>query len=250
MILGKPYGALLVSMPFTVLLRRLLVAPVVEFEVMSAWLRLGSKYGISCMRDEAVARLNACYPEALADFWNIQILTYSKKPRPITYSEGEEYFAYRLAWTHDLHHIVAVALYKCCQHSIAHLKTVMHFTCGPLELDRDFLLHYSEGREKLLENKLTWSLGFLNSDVTQKCGDQGCETARLGMIVEMHQSGMMRHPDALTDHRRTIRRSGLCPNCTSQLEDLHLEDLRGVWDDLEKCFGILQRGRSMDGDDD
>lgn len=250
MILGKFFDALLMSTPLTVSLCRLLVAPSVEFDVVSTWLRLGSKYGISCIRDEAIVRLDACYPCSLASFWNSQILTYTKKSRPIVYSDGEEYFAYRLAWTHDLHHIVAVALYKCCQHSIASLKNMVHLACGPLDLDRDFLLHYTEGREKLLDNKLTWSLGFLNSDVTRNCAKEGCQTAKIGMIVEMHQSGMMRHPDALTDHSRMIKRSGFCPDCASKLEELHMEDLRGVWDDLERCFCILQMGRSADEDDD
>ena len=63
---------------------------------------------------------------------------------------------------------------------------MVHPSCGPLDLDRDFLLYYGEGREKLLEYKITWSLAFLNSDVTQKCKEQACEMARVGIIVELH----------------------------------------------------------------
>lgn len=46
------------------------------------------------------------------------------------------------------------------------------------------LLYYIEGRKKLSDIKLTWSLGFLYSNITQNCLKEDYDTVKIKIIVE------------------------------------------------------------------
>ncbi|KAK7690545.1 hypothetical protein QCA50_005643 [Cerrena zonata] len=90
---------------------------VVEFTMLSALLRLGTKYKITELREEAVARLRVCFPRRLGSFINSLSMRndagFSCVPDVIAMGISDVLEVINLARAHDIPDILPPAFYIC-----------------------------------------------------------------------------------------------------------------------------------------
>lgn len=95
----------------------------VSFMHVSVWLRLGTKYKVAHLRDEAIRRLSVCYPTTLQAFDLVNSHSFTPPIEQPTMPEAS--MVVFLALKHDLTHVLPTALYYCCLEKPSSLSSII-----------------------------------------------------------------------------------------------------------------------------
>lgn len=120
-------------------------------EWVSAMLRLGRKYQISFIADEAIERLKRAYPVTVTEYKLRNIVVEIQD----YLGGGMGIVAVNLARSYGLNEILPFALYTCCQLSMEQLVNGIVFPNGNVErLPRGDIVRCLKGREMLMAKNL------------------------------------------------------------------------------------------------
>ncbi|KAI0059068.1 hypothetical protein BV25DRAFT_1918773 [Artomyces pyxidatus] len=226
-------------------------ARAVPLESVSAWLRLGTKYKISSLREDAIERLKSWSPNSCQLYEQIIVAhlpeattkTISRLPDDCVAS----YIVANLALTHNLPQLLPYALYDCCR-DIDRLmesvdKTVASYgrgiDCASPEIWRKLLV----GRSKLVTLRAKTAFSFLTRSHAPKClnVEQCTSTAQDMWDIAHAGRWTLDNADALqdlADHFIDKFAKNACTNCTLSWKEKFYISQQKIWDNLPDCFGI------------
>ncbi|KAI0062163.1 hypothetical protein BV25DRAFT_1804764 [Artomyces pyxidatus] len=222
----------------------------VSFTAVSAWFWMGTKYDIDYLRDEALSRILACYPDTLDCYDQIEE-SWSSRP-PIVWTPSQDYDVALLAQAHSLLNILPVALYECCAGRPEELTIRLSFdalhTTDPSlpSFDPKILQRLFVGRAELVRQRMSESLCFLDGERSPRCRQSSCRLVSGYMVSLSHKAGVF------TDNARTLddqndlidvtcgAQSNLqaCADCVNFFKKRHQDGRQKVWDNLRTIFRI------------
>lgn len=232
-----PSGRVLALTP----LRQRIPADVpIHVSVLAAFLRLGRKYEIHWLFDEACLRIRQCYPSSLFSL----LFLPSDLKSPVTGRDKYDFQLINLAREFGLLSVLPVAMYRCvcssplvaildgyyCDSTVHRLTPVNQKSC-------------IIGRDKLLELRML-TFGWLKRQ-RPFCTDQvKCALGNLATITELwcpDRPGS-RDPFLRWDPRWDSR---FCSNCVVYCHR-EIEDGReDAWNELPSAFGFCSREQVM-----
>ncbi|KAI0046838.1 hypothetical protein FA95DRAFT_1559697 [Auriscalpium vulgare] len=211
------------------------------FEATLAYFRLGTKYEITRLREEAISRLEMCYPSTLDSF------DCPRNPRPITHTIGQDSEVSLLALQNyaTLHQLLPAALYACCTLTTTKLISGIEFAFDfmeppPASKLADFWAKVYNGRARLEESRVDDTLCFLDGAVSNNCERPACEKT-IQSSFRQDRALSRPNPNALENVGPTIKKnSGAkpCKSCVTYWISRHVEGRQRVWDKLRDIFDI------------
>ncbi|KAI0066294.1 hypothetical protein BV25DRAFT_1879441 [Artomyces pyxidatus] len=220
------------------------------FALVRALYRMGTKYDIQRLREDAVTRLRICYPETFEKWMR------SPDPdddnRPIAWSDGQDYAVLQLAsesTTDDLYSILPVAFYECCSKSSAEEVAKLAERANAegveiwerhWEISRRLLV----GMGRLEKSRREDTFCFLDGRNSPACVDPGrCKTALKDAAHSTRES-----PTILYDNRLSLDHMGelinkkmqktICSECLSFVKKRHGEGRERAFDRLTEIFDL------------
>ncbi|KAI0047115.1 hypothetical protein FA95DRAFT_1595911 [Auriscalpium vulgare] len=190
----------------------------VSLDYISAILRLGLKYGITRLEDEAVNRLLDVYPMDCDAFQRynkyIHPCVASEAPRTYVHTTPEPFRVLKLVESVDsddtrLKHIANLALYVCCQFDP---KQVLFLEMAGFQLD---------------------------SRMPDSCAiDPACVPDYPKPFVNAYIGSVRVLERSTEDEYFQARVEPLCPRCRDQCVEVHDGRVRAAWRKLNELFGI------------
>lgn len=203
-------------------------------------LRLGSKYQISHIRNEAIRRLNICFPSTMAEY--DRLYTNGAHPGffPAIYNERQSIIILNLARSFQLQNLIPVALYNCCQLSCESLFRGVENESGGLEcLSPEDLRLCLIVREKMQERMSVAARMMVSPRPCQSCRTRNvCRQALLDMVDPFQSSLIGNTANPLRVMTRWLRAYGgwrkLCQGCLKQLTAKWHNEREVAWKVLMK----------------
>ncbi|TCD60223.1 hypothetical protein EIP91_010531 [Steccherinum ochraceum] len=208
-------------------------------------LRLGTKYQIECLRDDAVRRLGACFPSQLDTFTTLYTSELFKKGLVLRYphdvivlKQNHVVAVVELAQTFDLHHLLPSALYMCAQLSIdMKLNGYRDRDGRNWVLSKSTLKRCLAGEAKLrLETREQEKFVMLGESSPDCPRSSSCER-RLASTRRHRLRAMQETPNALSGSK-WIEDIGLCEMCCTYFVQKHVGHQLKVWKNLAKYFEL------------
>ncbi|TCD70984.1 hypothetical protein EIP91_000482 [Steccherinum ochraceum] len=216
---------------------------VLKFAEVSALLRLGSKYQVERIRDEAIRRLRQCFPEKLEDYATARTRSelFSRKIGRDYYCNASISLAFLdcrdtidLARSHNLDDLLPAAF-----HAFASAPTVDILEWGTPGGIQD-ILRVLEGRERL-DHAARRNLHAAASLVsTGDCKNpERCRSARVSLVRQLAVHRMARNL-CLLDHGMFESEFHIyvCAPCTKLRNDLWEEKRAETWSKLREYFDL------------
>ncbi|KAL6308622.1 hypothetical protein BKA93DRAFT_763419 [Sparassis latifolia] len=208
----------------------------VQFSFVASLIRLGHKYQIIGLRDDAVARLKTCFPSKFEEWDNFEKLRSSS----MTMEKTDAITAVNLARLTENHSILPVALYGCC---LLDTDTILFGTCrkdGSVErLSPEDTRNCIEGQRRLLRanrNALTWVFDAKKGSMDCELRES-CSKILRTLPKTAHIEGILADWQAL--HPWTVHLDmNLCGSCIKMLETKDLEARRELWVQLPSYMGV------------
>jgi len=210
--------------------------------MVAAFLRLGRKYGIDHLREEALARLLADFPSTLRGYDDCQGIGW---PRAIEMDleKGAHITVVNLARENDVRSILPFALYFCCRYSHYRPNSSFHFEGyqssdeGSLEsLCVEDIKACSVAQRTLLRLQATKTFSWLNDLTPGDCATWlRCATAKKEFFFDQF------YPSPPFMPFRSWKDSWEIEMCSECLADAHRRHDQGrttVWDKLPSIFGL------------
>ncbi|KAL6308611.1 hypothetical protein BKA93DRAFT_877309 [Sparassis latifolia] len=207
----------------------------VEFSVISSLIRLGHKYKIADIRDNALQRLHSCFPTNFEDWctFNADGSSY------ITMQANDAIGAVNLARLTRSDTILPSALYACCCLSTRVILHGVRRADGFLEkLSSEDIDRCVEGRLKLMEantRELAWVLDM--KEASPKCKDKETCARKLRKLpgkALLEAQGRI-HARAKW---RDLDQLGVCSRCLEIVKRQELRGRRKVWLKLPSYMGV------------
>lgn len=206
-------------------------------------LRLGSKYQVDHIRDDAIYRLQLCFPSHLEHF-DSSLHVKSEQP-PISDITGKDAICVvNLARKFHLDALLPAALYTCCQLGNAYLVNGVSYPNDITEkLSPDDLLLCLDTRDTLLEENTTNTAFICSPVASPSCIHSNvCLRGLRSLIRVAQKEEIFARDDPLKDLSPFIRRHapevGVCEPC---IESLVISSGKGrvrVWNTLGELFGV------------
>ncbi|TCD61854.1 hypothetical protein EIP91_007823 [Steccherinum ochraceum] len=220
-----------------------------QFDEVSAMLRLGSKYMIDHVREEAIRRLKQCFPNDLEDYvtphTQSSLFYHDDKRDASDYCPQSSVYvklrdcprAVSLARAHDLGCVLPAAFYACVQ--LTHKALLRSQVLGSNTLSSDDLVRCLEGKKRLAQfNDSTWGLSWTGpaDDCTQRSVCQRTMRKRLEIVWKRESSTY----NALLDSGRLDYelKPQPCNACTEKLRTSFGERRRLAWTSLRSIFDL------------
>ncbi|KDQ56559.1 hypothetical protein JAAARDRAFT_131792, partial [Jaapia argillacea MUCL 33604] len=218
------------------------------FAVVRAVLRLGRKYGIDDLREDAIAILRADFPDTLYGCLQISRDGW----QAIDGRRGTEIEAIRLAREIGLLKILPVAFYFGSQYDP---PKVVELALHGITQDNGTVVKLStndqarllNGRERLIRAQAKYSFAWLDSDdgcVASK--KEGCRRAKAQLLRKLWYP--FPKVVALLSWDKDWE-SGLCTGCIVTAKDAFEDGQMQVWDELPDIFDLLPWGELANHDD-
>ncbi|KAI0066329.1 hypothetical protein BV25DRAFT_1913082 [Artomyces pyxidatus] len=214
------------------------------FDIVSALCRLGAKYKMQRVRDEAVSRLRACYPDTLAGYNKMPFK--GEKERPIEWTDGQDYAVVKLALQEDdeLRSVLPLALYECCRDPPKFIVENMDELSDEHNVWMAIWRRLFIGRVKLAESRAEDTFCFIGADVSEKCAtSKSCAAALKGMVESIYKTpGVINNnPNSLElvyDLIDDKTRRKACRDCLLFWKALHLDGRAKAWGKLVDIFQL------------
>ncbi|KAI0059069.1 hypothetical protein BV25DRAFT_1829394 [Artomyces pyxidatus] len=220
-----------------------------KITVVSAFLRLGTKYDIKQLREEAIHRLSICYPNRLYDYYKLEDADFVR-PIPSDPTHCEEFLVSLLALVYDLKALLPVALYKCCVSTPADAFLPMvdkarGLSGGTVRHAQLFLQTCLAGRAKLVKQRAKVAFAFLDGTLGPQCRSEArCESLMKKMLADAYNHDfIIDNPAAIDDASVSFidyneYREEACRDCFRYFMQRHDEGRKRAWDALPWCFGL------------
>ncbi len=223
----------------------------VEFAAVSALLRLGSKYQVDYLRDEAIHRLERCYPKSLRAFGDVHHFDAEDKDKPISDLTPEHAIVVvNLARICDLSGPLPPALYLCAQLPLATILRGVPTTVEPSpvlgRLSSDDIEICLNSRQELLRIRIT-AITFLydyHSDLPcqrptgsclwRKVKRQEVPVSNLGPHIRKLSIDF----DVLAPLSFQKEEHEICGECFEDMSILYDSERRKIWKTLSDIFGV------------
>lgn len=211
-----------------------------HISVLTAFLRLGKKYEIRWLFDEACSRMKQCYPSSL---FSLLFLPPDLK-HPVTGRDKYDFQMINLAREFGLLSLLPVAMYLCvCSSPLTAILDGYHFDGSLYHLTPPNQKSCILGRDKLLELR-SLTFGWLKRH-RPCCRDEiKCAFGNFAMIAELWcpDRPSSRDPFMRWDPRWDSR---FCSNCMVYCHR-EIEDGReDAWNELPSAFGFYSWERLM-----
>ncbi|KAI0046837.1 hypothetical protein FA95DRAFT_1311361 [Auriscalpium vulgare] len=210
-------------------------------ETVLAYFKMGSKYDIPRLRQEAVWRLERCYPSTTLDAYKSR-----SEPRPIVLRKGEVYEVALLALReyNSLHQLLPAALYKCC--TVPDLERIIRASSVFVEqpsaaLQSEFWKKMYFGRSKLQISHLDDTFWYLDGELSELCTRKTkCTATMKTMQAEAPHDILKYSPTALSSFStlNPDAADDACADCVAHWKSRHEEGRRRVWAKLREIFDI------------
>ncbi|KAI0789928.1 hypothetical protein C8Q75DRAFT_717484 [Abortiporus biennis] len=218
----------------------------VTFDEVTAMLRLGSKYQIDHIREEAIYRLQLCFPTSLSDFESeVGLHTNSEQPPISDLSRQDAICVVNLSRSFNLKSILPSAFYTCCQLDNKLLVYGVKYSDGTTEkLSQSDLLVCLNGRAKLLEDNTTITAFFCNPEQSPQCQYNSVCTRhmKLQLLQEVQQADIFANYDPLEPIQSWLSTKAqelrICAACMQLLNARYDSGRQRVWDNLGEYFGV------------
>ncbi|KAF8989036.1 hypothetical protein BDQ17DRAFT_1257290 [Cyathus striatus] len=210
------------------------------FSVLASMLRLGRKYEIHSLRDEAAHRLRQEYPKTLQAWTSTCRNDFTSG---IAETEHCIFDTLNLALEASLRTVLPAAYYECLLEEV--VKIMFGIKLGDSNtLSR--LLPESQAvcilaRDKILNALPKYTLSYLDDRKTIPCrsciSTVQCISARAELICKLWKPA----PNirlALFEWSDVLGK-GLCGNCFEEAKKHHAEGRKKMWDNLPSFFGLL-----------
>lgn len=214
----------------------------VSFTLVSAWLRMGTKYKVDRLRDDAIRRLAICYPSTLQGFDLANSASFVLPIEAPTVPEAP--MVAFLALTHDLPYILPLALYYCCLEQPSSLRSIIdkaHQTYGRgiTRDDPSLIARCYEGRPALLDLHHKFLFTVFDGPLSSECKrPTSCASALHGLLMHAARIKWFTSSDIFYRHWNAIKSLAACQACEALVRRRY-EDLRAqMWMKLPQCFGI------------
>ncbi|TFY70019.1 hypothetical protein EVG20_g2908 [Dentipellis fragilis] len=220
------------------------------FSTVSAMFRLGSEYKIQWLRDEALSRLQACYPDTLAKYDELVDRFDPKRPMPWTHTQ--DYEVALLAQSYFLNSILVTALYECCTGKPWELLLRLGLNeegrqtpSTSVPFNRELIQKLFRGRSELVTLRTTQTFGFIDEKIlTKGCTKKSLQMCLLvihDMATNAHKLGLlMDNACALDQEEDFIDEAGKggCQSCIALWKKRHRAGRQRVWDSLYMVFRV------------
>ncbi|EIM90248.1 uncharacterized protein STEHIDRAFT_145373 [Stereum hirsutum FP-91666 SS1] len=214
----------------------------VSFTLVSAWLRMGTKYKVDRLRDDAIRRLAICYPSTLRNFDLANSASFVLPIEAPTVPEAP--MVAFLALTHDLPYILPLALYYCCLEQPSSLRSIIDkasqtYGRGITRDDPSLIARCYEGRPALLDLHHKFLFTVFDGALSPECKRPTfCGSALHGLLMHAARIRWFTSPDIFYWHWDAIKSLAACQACEALVRRRY-EDLRAqMWMKLPQCFGI------------
>ncbi|TCD60632.1 hypothetical protein EIP91_009749 [Steccherinum ochraceum] len=219
---------------------------------VSSMIRLGTKYKLQHVRNEAIRRLNQCFPVTLEDFkvhYTMNALYHSPDPdftdifphSSVSISAEGCIHVIHLAWSLDLHTILPGAFYVCAQLSEA---KKFHGYYDREQSKRWKLSAKDQERcsngTKQLRQALTRSFEALLDGPSEDCTSRKTCTTHMKQNLRSFWKTRVHHTNALLDADRVDSEVSkpLCESCTAHLKSSYEVQRCITWKELRGYFDL------------
>ncbi|KII91856.1 hypothetical protein PLICRDRAFT_136372 [Plicaturopsis crispa FD-325 SS-3] len=212
------------------------------FGVVAAFLRLGKKYDIQHIHDEAMLRLTTDYPSTLEAYDS------SSRLHRLECTSHAELFAMNLARETQTLQIIPAAMYTFA--SYRSLRDIMRCadrdsrTIGDSTLAASLSPENSRaclvGREDLMDAQLEHTFSWLAKPPTAgRCGyPVRCMDERRRILAEMMVSPIILTALNEWDEEPSKEGLNLCHSCRAEAQIAHNSGRQAIWDALPSYFGL------------
>ncbi|KAJ7132701.1 hypothetical protein C8R46DRAFT_923984 [Mycena filopes] len=202
------------------------------FDVVAAFLRLGRKYAIKPLYDDALSRLTAVFPPSLTQYVDSKMSDHIQFPDPDDANRRGQIVIDTIILAREL--TVPALLPAAFWFAATRLESLAHpHTALLSEADRDRILLAAK---PLSIAYATYLFGWLDPAATPaNCANAAvCNDAKLKYSLKM-----WRPPgSAMTLYWRTSAAGGLCKACVAAGQKQHAEGVRRLWTELPAFFGL------------
>jgi hypothetical protein len=215
------------------------------FAVVAAFLRLGKKYEITKLYEEALSRLCNDYPPNLAQ-WERR----ERNGASIKYYAGVHFDVVNLAREIDIPSLLPTAFYYIC----ASPHPLDCITKGFTHMDGTSSIKSIEdkmiclvGRQKLITKQACQTLGWMDyaedSEIAANCHQWSrCETARKKLWFDMSHPTISHYP---LNKWNTCFEKDLCAPCIQSSKVTHTKGRVSVWNELPSLFELPDWGELL-----
>ncbi|KAF9527287.1 hypothetical protein CPB83DRAFT_793363 [Crepidotus variabilis] len=206
------------------------------FSFLSAMLRLGRKYDIQHILDEAVEILDLAFPSSLAEY---QRVVETKNGDVIEYSLDMMIDLANLALDMSRHSILPTIYFIICRDFDAVLKGAQRANGTTAKLDENTKDVIIWGREELLKKLPTSIFSWVKRTSSPGCfGPRKNCVATLHEIMEKMWTGQSRQLACFAPIDDFIP-SGCraCSQCLQEMRAIHTDQQKELWIELPKYFG-------------
>lgn len=221
---------------------RCTAAEQVSFNIVSVWLRLGTKYKIARLRDEAIRRLTACYPTTLTAFDLANSPSFVAPIEPPTLPEAS--MVVFLALTYNIPQVLPTALYYCSLEEPSAFESIIDAACkaygrGIARNDSILVAKCYQGRSALLDLHHRFLFSVFGRPVSPDCKSaEPCETALNELLLYAASRGWLSSPDVFFDHWGAIAKLATCASCEAMVVRRYKVARMVMWARLPCCFGL------------
>lgn len=204
-----------------------------RFPVVAAMLRIGKKYKLNHLHDEAITRLQSEFPSTLEN-WEVMSPEYTH----IVLQKGILFDIVNLATECGVWSIFPAAYYLCVQDLDPLLSgeqrddgTVARL---PFSIQKACIL----GREKILIAQAEHTLGWLDDEeISDRCENpMACARA----CLEISRCIWKPMPDVSRGLEKwsDVKTDGLCRSCREDAKEIHQDGRQKMWEMLPSFFDL------------
>lgn len=206
-------------------------------------LRLGSKYEVDHIRDDAIFRLQLCFPSSIAEY-DSSLHVNCKQPPISDITISDAICVVNLARKFDLNAILPIAFYTCCQldnRSIIKGVTYPNGTTEKLSIDDTLLC--LDSRDTLLQENTTNTAFLCAPTASDSCIHTSiCIRGMRSLIRTAQKEEIFARDDPLKNFNSFLVRHasevGICELCVEYMASQWKKGRARTWKGLGKLFKV------------
>ncbi|KAH8101839.1 hypothetical protein BXZ70DRAFT_1007079 [Cristinia sonorae] len=222
---------------------------VLPFVTVSTMIRLGSKYQIDHILQDAIYRLKKCFPVQLEAFRNSYTTTpagHRLPPNPfaglpIHITLGDIIPVINLCRTHQFPSVLPSAFYLaagCTSQILVHGSKDADGIRSTLSSDD--IVRVLEGRSKLHHSAAMAFHPAMSSTLSPLCTNRAACISSLEFVVKikLYERVTQGHPILPLRTPRPLQKWGICNSCSEHHASIWLENRKTVWAKLPEIFDL------------